>query len=510
MSILNKFRERYFLLTAASIIITFLILYLIRSLSLGFGSDIGVDVYYHVKAGDMFTYISSTKQFPWVEMSLWKTAFSDKELGFHFILFILRKVTNAFGISPYPPFNFMSSFFFGIILLLFGFWSYFKCKKIAFVIPVLLIFISPVFFQKLIILRPDLVSIILFSITVFVLLGNSSFYRKIFYIFILGWLYSICYSVPHVMLMAVIVYCIASFLSKHTFKDKIRSLLFILFAVLGLILGLTVHPQFPNTFTNLYIQGYEVVLNILGLSSSKVGLGEGLKSPVMTTVLENTLVYLLLAVNLFIFKFISKKEDTDKKIFVLILQFITVLGFFLSKRTIEYAVPSIIICFVYLVSCYEEERGKVPNILSNGTGLIIFALAFIVVMVPINKKLLKNMQLPPCYSFAKWAEFNLPKGTYIGLINFGDFPRLFYVAPEYKYSMAMDPMFSYYAYPERANTVEQFRLGYDFNITPKQLAEAYGTNYLYAPKYYRNAVMYLLEKGAKLLYYDKEGCLLRL
>jgi len=129
----------------------------------------------------------------------------------------------------------------------------------------------------------------------------------------------------------------------------------------------------------------------------------------------------------------------------------------------------------------------------------------------VNNGILKNLIIiSPCYDFGKWQRDNLSEGTYVGLLNWGDFPRLFYTAPELRYSMALDPMFSYYAYPKRTNIIEQFRLGYNQNLTTGELADAFGTNLLYAPKFYQPAVMYLLDKGALLIYYDSEGCLLEL
>ena len=255
-------------------------------------------------------------------------------------------------------------------------------------------------------------------------------------------------------------------------------------------------------------------MNILGLSGSKVGLGEGLKAPDFNAIIQNSLVFILLVLNIIFYKLTSKKttKNNGNRLFIILLQLITILAFFFSKRAIEYAVPSAIMSFIYLTASCEKESDKIPQALTNRFyAAIILLVVLLLVMVPINKRQLNQMiKLPPFYAFAKWAKNNIPDNTYIGLINFGDFPRLFYVTLRYKYSMAMDPMFSYYAYPERSNIIEQFRLGYDFKITPKELAKAYGTNYLFCSKHDQQPAMYLLDKGATLIYYDKEGCLLRL
>jgi hypothetical protein len=161
--------------------------------------------------------------------------------------------------------------------------------------------------------------------------------------------------------------------------------------------------------------------------------------------------------------------------------------------------------------CCDSGEHFILKFYSNTKTLLIGGLLLIFIMLPVNSMFFKKILIiPPCYQFGEWQKSNLPKGTYVGLLNWGDFPRLFYTAPELKYSMALDPMFSYYVYPKRTNIVEQFRLGYNQRLTPAELADALGTNLVYAPKFYQNAVMYLLEKGAQVVYYDKEGCLLKL
>ena len=499
----------YTILLLASALICFALLIFLRCSNIYQGADYGVDVYYHIKAGDLFPFFATTKTFPWAEMSIWNTNFYDKEMGFHFLIYLFRHIGSLLGFSSEAPFNFISFCFSGLFLLIFSIWGYVKCRKTAFIIAPLLIFISPTFIQKLIIIRPAILSITLFSITIFILISESSFKRKLFYIFIMGWLYTICYSVPHVILIPLFVYFVSKLFSENI-KDNIRYILFPCFGLIGIFIGLTLHPQFPNTYLNWYIQGFQVVLKMFGLSSSEVGLGVGMLAPSENVIRQNMLIFILLLINIVLF-WAGKKDE--KKIFLVLLQFVTGIGFIFSKRFIEYAVPAEIICFVLLVSIETRstEEHFIVSFYSNIKTLLIGCVLLIMVMLPITNNILKKLIIiSPCYEFAEWQKDNLPEKTYVGLLNWGDFPRLFYTAPELTYSMALDPMFSYYVYPERVNFIEQFRLGYNQKLTPAELAEAFGTNLLYAPKYYQAAVMYLLEKGAKVVYYDKEGCLLKL
>jgi hypothetical protein len=324
--------KKIVILLIASTLISFALLIFLRISNVYPGADYGVDVYYHVKAGDLFPYFATTKVFPWTEMSVWKTHFYDKELGFHLIIYILRHIAALLGISSQAPFNFVSICFSGFILCMFSVWGYFKCRKSAFILAPLLVFISPVFIQKLIIIRPALISIILFSITIFILISESSFKRKIFYIFIMGWLYALCYSVPHIILLPLFIYFISRLFRKGT-KGNLKYILFPCFGAIGILVGLTIHPQFPNTYLNWYIQGFQVVLKMFGLSSSEVGLGSGMLAPSASVIRQNILVFILLLINVVLFWACRKKDE--KKVFLILLQLVVVIGYFFSKRFIR-------------------------------------------------------------------------------------------------------------------------------------------------------------------------------
>jgi len=533
-------KRRSFWILIISIVVTFTVFMYIRANCIIPGSDYGVDVYYHIKAGDMFGFFSTSKQFPWAEMSLWKTNFYDKELGFHAIIFLLRQFSTYIGVPLSAPFNFIDGFFVAAIIIVTSIGSWFYCRTSSLIIPPFLIFISPFFFEKLCMVRPQLISILLFTVVLLILMINSpkraciinqqtnnkaqdqlfevdkknksafgSIKLKCVLLFLIGWLYSLCYSVPHIAIIPVFIYVAVSLV----LDKKYRSLFLLLSVIIGIAVGLTLHPQFPNSYKLWYIQGYEVVKKILGLSSSQVGLGIGLGAPTAKSLFQNSLIYILLIVN-FIYILMNKK--TNKNVFFLfVLQLVMLLGFLFSKRCIEYAVPAGVICTAYIINNYNEKTSYSHffKMLSSVKCLVFSGLIFLVIMSPLTRSFLhyrtNAVKVSPLYSFAAWADSNVKKGTYIGLLQWGDFPRLFYVAPQFKYSMALDPMFSYYAYPKRTEVIEQFRLG-NKKVGPKALSKALGTDLVYCSKYDHMPVMYLVGLGAQVVYYDKQGCLLKL
>ena len=491
-------------------VITYYLVVFLRIHNLVPGADYGADVYYHIKAGDMFPFIATTKIFPWTELSIWKTHFYDKELGFHFIIYILRNIAGLFGFSSAAPFNFVSFCFSGFMILFVSIWAYLKNRRLAFVIVPLFVFISPMFMQKLTIIRPALLSITLFFLTLFVLLSNKSFKFKIITIFILGWIYSLSYSVPHIILMPLGIFFISRLFTKN-YKSELKYLLLPIAGLLGVFVGLTLHPQFPNTYINWYIQGYQVVLKMFGISHYQVGLGDEMYAPNAFLLKMNAVVFILAFINIVLF--CCSKEKSKNKIFLLIIQTFTVIGFCFTNRFIEYAVPATVVTFAIFTAQTAEvsESNPIIRFFSSKITGAVAAIILIFFMIPYNNTIMSRLYfLPPPYKFAKWAQTNLPENTYVGLLNWGDFPCLFYADQDLKYSMALDPMFSYYDYPKRTATIEKFRLGIDKSITPQELSNALGTDLVYARKLYKVPVFDLMDKGAYPLYFDDVGCLLKL
>jgi hypothetical protein len=358
-------------------------------------------------------------------------------------------------------------------------------------------------------IRPQLISSFLFIIVLFVLMLESNIKIKCLLIFLLGWLYSLCYSVPHIIIIPVLLYIIVSII----FNKKFNTLFLLLFVVLGIAVGLTIHPQFPNTYQLWYIQGVEVVKQILGLGSSQIEVGMGLAAPTVKSIFQNSLIYILLFVNLILL--ILNRKKSVRGFFLFTTQLLMLIGFLFSKRCIEYAVPAGVICFVYILGNYNlnSPHARIFKFISNLKFYLVLGVLCLLIMSPINKSFLdyrfNAFKVSPCYAFEKWALNNLKPGKYIGLLHWGDFSRLFYVSQQFKYSMALDPMFSYYAYPARTEEIEQFR-SVKKPLSPKELSKALGTDLVYCSKYDHIPIMYLIDHGAKVLYYDDQGCLLKI
>lgn len=497
------------LFLVASFIVTIVVFTYIRTSDLLPGQDFDNDVYYHIKAGDLFSYFATTKEFPWTEMSIWKTTFYDKELGFHGIIFLLRRISEFLGLSMNPPFNFIDIFFVFTILLTFSTGAYIFCKKASVFAPVLLVFISPLFLVRLSLVRPHMVSIIFFMLACYLMMSNFKMNTKCILSFLIAWIYAYFYSSPQLVLLPLLVYAVAHISHIRTIKS-LFVLLLLPCGALGIIAALLFHPQFSNTFILWNIQGVDVLKTMFQINKAKIGIGYELLPPGIEFLKQNILIFALLLINIILF--ILNKERTERLKFIVFLQALLFLGFIFSIRFIEYAAPIGVLSFIYSISTFcpkNEAWSFIPKISYFRVQAILGAI-ILIIMAPVAKTFLSNQtRLVPLYDFAQWASGNIKKGSYIGLLNWGDFPRIFYLTQDYRMSGALEPMFSYYAYPEKTEKIEMFRMGIS-PLSPAELKSAFGTNLVYASKYDHVPVMYLLDHGASLLYYDKEGCLLEL
>ena len=245
----------------------------------------------------------------------------------------------------------------------------------------------------------------------------------------------------------------------------------------GIIAGILIHPQFPNSLYCWYIQGIMVIEKILGLSNGYVDLGLELIAPSKETLLQNISIFIFVIINSLLIILTSQKTKNNSNIYMLfIVQFLMTSGFIFSERCIEYAVPAAVLCFIFLI----DKIFKIYKIrfFYRIASPLLFMLIIFVSLLHLNISYLKSSQFAPCMQFAEWTKKHIKPGTYIGQIRWGEFPRLFYPAPQFRYSMAMDPMFSYFQYPEQTEKLEKFRMLLE-PLSPEELSEMLKTEIVF-------------------------------
>ena len=488
-----------FLLAA---LVPFLWLVVVRVNSLGQAGEVSIDSYYHVEMADRFPEACIARTFPWMTMSLWTDRFYDKELLFHAGLSGLRSLNRTLGLSADPPFHF-PSLAFGLGLI-----ATFTLFGIALRVPHMFFFtsalvaLSPVFTQRLLMLRPHLLSIVIMLLFCWHLTRARSLWPSI----VFGFVTSYAYSNPHLILMPAIVFGVIRFHGEHKLALSIP-----LATLAGLVAGLTLHPQFPNTFELWKVQSVDVVRQIM-FNSAPVGLGSELSRPPLIWFGMNAAYFLFALLNIVALVLLHRRTPVRKlsfdTLFLVALQGMTTVGALLSQRMFEYGWPFALLASGLLLrdliadGLGRQWRAQLQQRvrLSAHLAVVLVFCFFGIYMV----RWVSPNQARELRSFGAWAARFAPPGTVIANLNWSDFPRLFYSAPHCRYLMGVEPMFTYTVAPEKFIKLEAFRAGVAM-MSPREMRELTQASFVYFTKQHFYLAKKMINNHYQLAYQGEDG-----
>ena len=474
------------------------------------GEEYGIDAFYHVKMADGGPLICLQKTFPHTTMSIWKESFYDKELGFHLVLSMLRHWKRLFHFSLEPPFHLSALFFIALNLAVIAFLAYRFDPKFAFLWPIFYLFIAPGFTNRMLMLRPH-------SISITLLLLAAYFFPKVLTLkqWFIPLIFPICfvysYSNPHFVLIPAGLWAIFLGADKR-FKT---GFFVIIVTILSLVMAMVIHPQFPNTFIIWKVQCVDVVTEIL-FANYDIGIAEELVPPTKLWILYNVGILILGFFNVIIFILFSyiysfKKSNIYTRYFIC-LQTFFVLGLFLSIRFIEYATPFAVLTSALLWYDIRTLANESNKAYKYQLAIVLVIVLFPIFALPWTSRL-KLMPSRQFSEYGKWAKINLPIGTAVTNIGWGDFTRLFYSAPHCRYSVGLDPMFAFAYKPDYTKKMRKFHKG-EYIIFPKEMRALTGADFAFIGlannSEKRRADVMIKRLGYRPIYIGKDGCLLDL
>ena len=438
------------------------------------------DGFYHVRLALEGWNVFAAKTFPSLTMSSWAAHFADKELLYHYILGIVQSFSILAGIPEYP-FHTASLFFCGFLLLMFGLTlKELKIKPLWYCI-LFLIFICPNYTARILMVRPHTFSSGLLFLA-FILFMRTKEWKDCWKPILIGFLMSWSYSNPHFLLFPAGIFAF-----YHFFHDKRRSCIIFGGALIGILAGLILHPQFPNTFLNWKIQCVDVVnLLMMKREDTYISLGREIYLSGLKTWESLLLFWISCFLNL-VFAFLmflrqKRRFFIPENLIILTISILLFIGSIRVYRIIEYAVPFNILSFFYFIT---RNRGIFPlnkkwkRIVVPSVFTIVFLLLFIYVPSRITESLFPDRR---CLDYQDFCRINkLPDQTFIANINWSEFPRLYYEHPEFRYLCALDPTFGLAGSKERMILIEQFRKRKIF-LTPEQLKTITGAEIFHVPR----------------------------
>jgi hypothetical protein len=244
------------------------------------------------------------------------------------------------------------------------------------------------------------------------------------------------------------------YVASHLVMARKFNLKPLLWVILGIALGLVLHPHFPNLAVHLYYQLFES------------GLGAGLVVPVggewnpyslPDLVSANGLAILayVMASAVFIVEFAKlrlKPKEGTTALFLCLTTFFFLLLTVRSRRFVEYSVPFCVLFAAYvfnrvisedivaqLKSAWKHWHMRVFTVVI--TWVLILVAAFNVIRV---EGWLRDSAPPAALQgSAEWLAHNTPAGSIVFNTKWDDLPQLFYWNSSNYYIIGLDPTFLY-------------------------------------------------------------------
>ncbi len=469
-------------------------------------SENAFDSFYHVAMADGFPARCLSRTFPYTTMSIWEQHFYDKELLFHAGIAAVRSLSRAIGMSAAPPFHLPALAFVGAFFWVFNLVSIRRRLPLTIVWTALLVILSPALFDRLGVLRPHLLGMTM-MVAGSHILASISRSTQLWQAAALGYVMVFSYSQPHFVLIPAIIAAL-HWAAAHRTRFGVQ---IVMLTVFGLVAGMIIHPQFPNTVMLWKIQCVDVVAGIIS-GETTVALGQELAAPSPGWLMQNGLVFILAVLN-FVLMYqtggyrILYRCSRDTVIFTG-TQAVFTAGLFLSMRCIEYAAPFGILALGAIVrdrltkmAVRSPRTTKIQRrMVASG---VVVALAIAATYYTSSHYRRGAVTIG---SFGNWAGQNIPPGTKIANPYWSDFPMLFYSGVRYRYSWGLDPMFGYRRDPEAASKMALFANG-KWTPSVDEMRHVTGARYMFISSYGKPRVDALPWAGARCVYHGSDGWL---
>lgn len=469
------------------------------------------DAYYHVAMAERGPAVFCARKFPALELSVWRDSFADKELLYHFLLCGLIRVQKLFTAPIRAPFHFPAMVFTGLLLasLLFAMKRMGVSPPLFLPMAFLAVMSSPNVLFRILMLRPHILSLILMMLLCGLLAGGTNRSRTLWALLI-SFVYAWSYSNPQFILIPVCCFAGAWFP-----RSGRKSFLMVAAAVLGVLLGMLIHPQFPNTFLIWKVQSFDALFGpVLSPGARTYGSLMPPQEMMPPDVLwsRNALPMFFFAyVNFLIFSRLAVRlgwKNIPPAVYAVgVMALLFSAGTLLVLRTIEYAGPfnGLFGALVWSMALREQiflpgrER---PVRFCLWLTLLVFLL-FGTLSAAVNICRSESVT-PPALDIGWWMERNLPEKELVVNLNWGDFPALFHANRRQVFLWGMDPEFSVAADPKRTRRIEEMLLERGI-LEPRRFATVTGARYAVVLAKREKFVSFLKSIGWKTVYEAEDG-----
>ena len=455
----------------------------------------GVDGYYHIRVADFIRQLGPRYEFKWAQFSSFKPAFADKDFLFHALILHFTRFSDIVTGAKFAVI-FMQVL---LILLVFWFFSRYLPPFLA-TIFLLSLFLSPLFFVYSAYLRPATLANIITIILVYALIN-----KKNFLVFVMAFIYPI----THLSFPLALVYAVICEIARYCVKREFhfRNIYLVLIAIL---LGILIHPNFPNNALSYYVNGFLVPWYIA--QGINLGFGSELY-PISSKylIIQHIVIFfgffLVLLNGLF-----CKVKTSLSTVFLFFCAVINILFAFSSNRFWYHAD---LFCFFFFASYLHDwisddsfSLKRLRIIMS--IWFLALAGAYLLHIGSIHDFVLDNYRRNSHFEeVGKWMDKNIPAGEVIFHSGWDQSPYFICFNPKNYYLVVLDPIYMFYWDPGLYPLYQELANG-KLEKYYEVITEVFNTKYGYIYKKNKLYAQVKEDERFEFIYEDNQGLVFKI
>lgn len=455
------------------------------------------DEYYHIAMAREMKASGIVRDFKWAKFSLFEGHYADKDFLFHLsIVPFLFFFKDAVAAAKFAIIFYSIAF---ILLLAFILRRYLPGYIAA--VLLLLLFFNYFFLSYFIRLRPVLLANILTILGIFFLIKKR--WPAVFII-------SFLFSWSHISFFTIIIFAACAELVRLFIGSGEKKEFFlknILAAAGGVLLGCLLHPNNPNNWVSLHLNGF--LVPFYNLSGKKLDFGiEMLPASSNVALLYNIAAFLILYSGMWFVALGRIRLSYAACVWWLCASIYVFFSFF-SARFWFSADILIIVAFAALIGDWLKDK-PAGVILRKARWLCAGSLIAVSLFLPLNLKMFRETLLGAWQvnrhyvDTGNWMAENIPPGETVFHSSWMDSPWFICLNPKDSYLVVLDPIYMYYPDPGLYSIYALLSRGH-YPHPGRIIRQAFGgINYGYAGKNYKLAQQVKKDKDNFLVLYEDD------
>jgi hypothetical protein len=410
------------------------------------------DGYYHARVSQLLPERGLSRSFPWTQVSTWKDGYCDKEILYHVAMAPFASLAGE---------AIHGALLFSVLLaaaVIGALWWLLRAHGVPWPawFAALPLAMGGLFVARLGMIRSHVLSMLLLMLGVHLLLQ-----RRWRAVFVLGFAYAWCYTVPFVLVMTAAPFAAGAWLGRGGLDWRS-----VLAAFGGAVLGLVVHPYSPLTLETFFTYVQIFRIGLAGVQGSGFELGNEIY-PYPPRVFFNIYPLLVLTMPVLVLAVAAgwRRVTAEAKgaSAACLFWFAMTLA---SARFVEYQVLLLSVAAGLVTRDLWQGWPAVAGWLGRApwrrwaatAAALALLVGFHLRSLDFYRAYFREAAPPRHFDgAAAWMARNLAPGETVINLFWDDFPELFYAGPRQHYLWGLDPTYTIRQDLTRATLLERMR-----------------------------------------------------